>query len=156
MVAVGTRQAPGLETIGVDDERDLEMEGFLVFTDPIKADAARALARLDRLGVRVKIITGDNDRVAQHACAGLGLPVAGVVTSAELERMDDAELARRLPSTTIFARVTPEQKSRVIRAQRRLGVEVGFLGDGVNDAVALHDSDVGSGSPSPAWTATIA
>jgi len=143
VVAVGTRQAPRLQAIGVADERDLELAGFLVFTDPIKADAAASLARLDRLGVRVKIVTGDNDRVAQHACAALGLPVSGVLTGADLERMDEAELARRLPETTIFARVTPAQKSRVIKAQRRLGVEVGFLGDGVNDAVALHDSDVG-------------
>jgi P-type Mg2+ transporter len=143
VVAVATRQAPGLEAIGVDDERGLELAGFLVFTDPIKADAAEALARLDRLGVRVKIVTGDNDRVAQHACAALGLRVDGVLTGAELDPMDDAELARRLPSTTIFARVTPEQKQRVIHAQRGLGVEVGFLGDGVNDAVALHGSDVG-------------
>jgi Mg2+-importing ATPase len=143
VVAVATRQAPGLRTIGAADERDLELAGFLVFTDPIKADAAESLARLDRLGVRVKIVTGDNDRVAQHACAALGLPVSGVLTGADLAGMDDAELARRLPSTTIFARVTPEQKSRVIRAQRHLGVEVGFMGDGVNDAVALHHADVG-------------
>jgi P-type Mg2+ transporter len=143
VVAVGTRPAPGLEAIGLADERDLQLAGFLVFTDPIKADAADSLARLDRLGVRVKIVTGDNDRVAQHACSALGLRVEGVMTGAELEGMDDAELARRLPATTVFARVTPEQKSRVIRAQRHLGVEVGFLGDGVNDAVALHDSDVG-------------
>jgi P-type Mg2+ transporter len=143
VVAVAARPAPGLDAIGVADERDLELTGFLVFTDPIKADAAESLMRLDRLGVRVKIVTGDNDRVAQHACAALGLPVAGVLTGAELVGMDDAELARRLPSTNIFARVTPEQKSRVIRAQRHLGVEVGFMGDGVNDAVALHGADVG-------------
>jgi Mg2+-importing ATPase len=143
VVGVATRQAPGLEKIGVDDERDLELEGFLVFTDPIKADAAESLARLDRLGVRVKVITGDNDRVAQHACAALGVAVEGILTGAELDGIDDRELARRLPSTTIFARVTPAQKSRVIRAQRQLGVDVGFLGDGVNDAVALHDADVG-------------
>ena len=143
VVAVATRQGAGLQAIGADDERYLELAGFLVFTDPIKADAAESLARLDRLGVCVKIVTGDNDRVARHACAALGLPVAGVLTGAELGQMDDAELAMRLPSTTIFARVTPDQKSRVIRAQRHLGTEVGFLGDGVNDAVALHHADVG-------------
>ncbi|HSR24072.1 MAG TPA: HAD-IC family P-type ATPase, partial [Candidatus Eisenbacteria bacterium] len=115
----------------------------LVFTDPIKASARDSLARLDRLGVRVKILTGDNDRVARHACATLGRPVEAVITGAELERMDDRELAGRLGSTTIFARVTPDQKLRVIRAQRGAGIEVGFLGDGVNDAVALHGCDVG-------------
>jgi len=70
VVAVGARQAPGVETIGPEEERDLDLAGFLVFTDPIKADAANSLARLDRLGVRVKIVTGDNDRVAQHASRG--------------------------------------------------------------------------------------
>jgi Mg2+-importing ATPase len=98
---------------------------------------------LDRLGVRVRVLTGDNDRVARHACAALGLPVDGVLTGAELERMDDRELADRLPATTVFARVSPDQKQRVIRAQRSLGVDVGFMGDGVNDAVALHGADVG-------------
>jgi P-type Mg2+ transporter len=143
VVAVGTRSAGGLEKISPEDERDLKLAGFLVFTDPIKAGAAESLARLDRLGVTVKIITGDNDRVAQHACAALGLTVAGVITGAELDHIDDSELARRLPSTTVFARVTPEQKARVLQAQRQLGVDVGFLGDGVNDAVALHEADVG-------------
>ena len=143
VVAIGSREAPGVETISPDDERDLELAGFLIFTDPIKADAADALARLDRLGVRVKIVTGDNDRVAQHACAALGLPVDGIMTGAELEAIDDKALAQRLASTTIFARVTPEQKSRLIRLQRHLGVDVAFLGDGVNDAVALHHADVG-------------
>jgi len=143
VVAVAIRQAPGLQAIQAADERGLELAGFLVFNDPMKAGAADSLARLARLGVGVKIVTGDNDRVAQHACAALGLPVTGVLTGAELDLMDEAELARRLPATTIFARVTPEQKSRVIRAQRRLGGEVGFLGDGVNDAVALHHADVG-------------
>lgn len=92
---------------------------------------------------RVPTATGDNDRVAQHACAALGLPVEGIMTGVELQAIDDKELAQRLPSTTIFARVTPEQKSRIIRLQRCLGVDVAFLGDGVNDAVALHQADVG-------------
>jgi Mg2+-importing ATPase len=143
VVAVGVRAAGDLDAISPADEHDLELAGFLVFTDPIKADAADALAQLDRLGVRVKIITGDNDRVARHACGALGLHVAGVLTGAELELMDDAELQHRLPATSVFARVTPEQKSRVIRAQRQLGTDVAFLGDGVNDAVALHQADVG-------------
>ena len=91
----------------------------------------------------MKVITGDNDRVAQKVCADIGLTVDGTLTGAELDRLDDAQLAAALPQTTIFARVTPEQKSRIIKAQRALGRDVGFLGDGVNDAVALHDADVG-------------
>jgi len=143
VVAVGTRQAQDLDRLAAADERGLELAGFLVFTDPIKAGARESLERLDRLGVRVRILTGDNDRVARHACAALGLAVDGVLTGAELEPIDDRELADRLPATTVFARVSPDQKQRVIRVQRALGVEVGFMGDGVNDAVALHGADVG-------------
>jgi P-type Mg2+ transporter len=108
-----------------------------------KADAADALARLQALDIDVKVVTGDNDRVAAKVCAELGLQVRGILTGAELDGLDDAALAEALPQTTIFARVTPEQKSRVIKLQRELGATVGFLGDGVNDAVALHDADVG-------------
>jgi Mg2+-importing ATPase len=89
------------------------------------------------------VITGDNDRVAGKLCADLGLPVRGTLTGAQLDALDDEGLAAALPETTVFARVTPEQKSRVINAQRALGATVGFMGDGVNDAVALHDADVG-------------
>jgi P-type Mg2+ transporter len=122
---------------------DGRLAGFLSFVDPPKADAAAALRRLAELDVDVKLITGDNDRVAGKVCSDLGLQVAGVLLGSQLETLDDAGLAAALPNTTIFARVTPEQKSRVIDAQRALGATVGFLGDGVNDAVALHDADVG-------------
>src|SRR5581483_3872338 len=111
--------------------------------DPPKADAAQALARLRDLHVEVKVITGDNDRVAAKVCGDLGLDVLGTLTGAALDELDDDALEAALPQTTIFARVTPEQKSRVIKAQRAIGTTVGFMGDGVNDAVALHDADVG-------------
>jgi P-type Mg2+ transporter len=143
VVAVATRAADGRTQLTRDDERDLTLAGYLTFVDRPKADAAEALTRLARLSVEVKVITGDNDLVAKKVCEDLGLRVSGAMTGSELEGLDDDELARRLPQTTIFARVTPEQKSRVIRAQRQLGADVGFLGDGVNDAVALHDADAG-------------
>jgi len=143
VVAVATRAADGHTELTPDDERDLRLAGFLAFLDPPKPDAADALARLDRLGVEVKVITGDNAVVADKVCHDIGLKVLGTITGAELDALDDEQLARRLPHTTIFARVTPEQKSRVIKAQRKLGADVGFLGDGVNDAVALHDADAG-------------
>jgi Mg2+-importing ATPase len=133
----------GTATLGADDERGLALAGFLTFLDPPKPDAAAALARLRALEVEMKVITGDNDRVAAKVCADLGLEVRGTLTGVQLDALDDDALAAALPATTIFARVTPEQKSRVIRAQRTLGDTVGFLGDGVNDAVALHDADVG-------------
>ncbi len=143
LVAVATRPARELKAIGPQDERDLELAGFLCFVDPLKAGAGASLRRLATLGVRVTIVTGDNERVAQKICRDLGLKDGQAVTGAQLEKMDDRQLAAVLPETTIFARVTPEQKSRVIKAQRALGADVGFLGDGVNDAVALHDADVG-------------
>jgi len=143
VVAVATRAAEGQTELTPDDERDLELAGFLTFLDPPKPDAADALAQLDRLGVEVKVITGDNAMVASKVCQDIGLNVLGTITGAELDELDDERLAHRLPKTTIFARVTPEQKSRVIKAQQRLGADVGFLGDGVNDAVALHDADAG-------------
>jgi Mg2+-importing ATPase len=143
VIAVATRSAEGRTTLNADDERDLDLTGFLTFVDRPKADAQEALERLKVLDVQVKIITGDNDRVAQKVCADIGLAVEGTLTGAQLDQLDDAQLAAALPGTTIFARVTPEQKSRLIKAERALGSTVGFLGDGVNDAVALHDADVG-------------
>ena len=125
------------------DERDLRLAGFLVFQDAPKARAAAALARLRDLGVEVKVVTGDNPAVATSICERLGLPVSGVLTGADLDRLADEELTRALPRTTVFARVSPEQKARVVRAQRGCGEDVAFLGDGVNDAVALHAADIG-------------
>jgi P-type Mg2+ transporter len=142
VVAVATRPFSG-KVLTQADERALHLEGFLCFTDPPKPDAARSLRRLARLGVRVKVITGDNGQVAEHLCRELGLDPGHAVTGTELAAMDDDDLIAALPRTTVFARVTPEQKSRIIRAQRSLHSEVGFLGDGVNDAIALHDADVG-------------
>ena len=121
VVAVATRAADGQTTLTPDDEHDLQLEGFLTFLDPPKPDAAEALARLDRLGVEVKVITGDNAVVANKVCHDIGLNVRGVVTGAELEALDDEQLAHLLPHTTIFARVTPEQKSRVIKAGQGSG-----------------------------------
>jgi len=143
VIAVATRPADGRTTVTAEDEHDLTPAGFLTFIDRPKADAADALARLARLDVAVKIITGDNDRVAEKVCQDIGLKVEGTLTGPEIERLDDTQLAKVLAHTTIFARVTPEQKSRIVKAQRALGSTVGFLGDGVNDAVALHDADVG-------------
>ncbi|HUL99389.1 MAG TPA: magnesium-translocating P-type ATPase, partial [Mycobacterium sp.] len=143
VIAVATREAHTVRTVAPSDEHDLVLAGFLTFVDPPKRGASTSLARLHRLGMAVKVVTGDNERVAQRVCADLGVHVGGTLTGAALERMSDEELTRALPQTTIFARVSPDQKSRIIRLQQKLGTDVGFLGDGVNDAVALHDADVG-------------
>ena len=143
VVAVATREATGLTAITPAEERDLIPAGLLVFADPPKADAASALVRLQQLGITVKILTGDNELVAQKVCRDLGIAASGALTGTALGQMSDQEATAALATTTIFARVSPEQKARLIRLQRQLGLDVGFLGDGVNDAVALHDADVG-------------
>jgi len=142
VVAVASR-AVTLERLSRDDEHDFSLDGFLCFTDPAKPDVTESLARLARLGITVKIVTGDNGQVAARLCQDVGLDPGTVLTGTEIAALDDAALLARLPETTVFARVTPEQKSRIILAQRSLGADVGFLGDGVNDAIALHDADVG-------------
>jgi Mg2+-importing ATPase len=143
VVAVAARDAGDLSAVSATDERDLTLAGFLTFVDRVKPDAGAAIKRLARLGVTVKIVTGDNDQVARKVCSDLKMPVSGVLTGNAVEAMSDEQLAAAIAGTTIFARVTPEQKSRLIRLQRKQGADVGFLGDGVNDAIALHDADVG-------------
>ncbi len=143
VVGVATRDATGLDHVDPEDEHDLELAGFLTFADPPKRDAAASLARLKDLGIAVRIVTGDNVRVAGKVCVDLGVDLHDTLDGAQMEAMTDQELASAIDSTTIFARVTPEQKSRVIRLARNRGLDVGYMGDGVNDAVALHDADVG-------------
>jgi P-type Mg2+ transporter len=143
VVAVASRPAPGCTAISASDEHDLVLAGFLVFLDQPKPDAAEALRRLADLGITVKVATGDNPLVAEKVCADLGLPSGGTLTGADIDALDDDALAAAADSGTIFARISPEQKARLIRLLRRRGRAVGFLGDGVNDALALHAADVG-------------
>ncbi|HEX9066439.1 MAG TPA: magnesium-translocating P-type ATPase [Streptosporangiaceae bacterium] len=144
VVAVAWRPAGRLTTtLDPADERDLRLAGLLVFLDAAKPTAGPALARLARLGVRVKVVTGDNAAVAAKVCADLGLPVGGALTGADVDGMTDDDLAAAIETTTVFARVSPEHKARIVKLQRRTGEDVAFLGDGVNDALALHAADVG-------------
>lgn len=143
VVAVAERECGADAALAAPGDRDFVLRGFVAFSDPVKADAAQSLDRLRRLGIDVRVVTGDNERVAGKVCRDLGMDVAGTLTGAQIDALDDAQLEGVLAQTTIFARVTPEQKLRVVRAARRAGNDVGFLGDGVNDAVALHAADVG-------------
>jgi Mg2+-importing ATPase len=143
VIAVATRPAPGLVAPTASDECELELVGLLVFLDPPKPEAATALARLDALGVKVKVVTGDSPVVAQHVGRELGLAPGRALTGADLDTMSDAELTAAIPGTSVFARVGPEQKARIVHLQRTSGGDVAFLGDGVNDALALHAADVG-------------
>jgi Mg2+-importing ATPase len=143
VVALAVRDGTGMDEVSPKDETGLTLKGFLTFLDPPKPDAADSLARLATLGIDVKIVTGDNERVAQKVCNDLGLPAGEVVNGSSIDALSDEELRAKIPATTIFARVTPEQKSRIILQARAGGIDVGYMGDGVNDAVALHDADVG-------------
>jgi Mg2+-importing ATPase len=143
VVAVASRTADGVQKLSADDEHGLTLDGFLVFLDPPKASAAASIERLAKLGLRVKIVTGDNAIVARSVCGSLGIPADKVLTGDDLDGMDDAALDAQVDDVSIFARVSPEQKARVLRAQRNAGSAVAFLGDGVNDALALHHADVG-------------
>ncbi|MFC7424843.1 magnesium-translocating P-type ATPase [Nocardia tengchongensis] len=143
VVAVATRSAVGTAALTTAEETGLRLAGFLVFLDPPKSTAGAAITRLTSLGIAVKVITGDHPGVAAQVCERLGLRLDGTLSGTDIDRLTDAELAGRLGATTIFARIDPEQKARIVRAQRSLGVDVAFLGDGVNDALALHAADVG-------------
>ena len=126
-----------------DDESDLTLLGLLVFTDPPKRDAAQAIAKLQQLGVEMKILTGDNELVAKKTCESLGVAVKRIVTGRELTSMSWAEFKSMTEETTIFARVSPEQKLDIIKALKENGHVVGYMGDGVNDAPALYEADAG-------------
>jgi len=143
VVAVATRSAEGVETLGAEDEQGFELVGFLTFADRPKADAGASIVQLEKLGIEVKIITGDNGLVAAKVCADIGVDCTGVLSGTEVGALDDDQLEAAILTTTVFARISPDQKSRIIKVARRTGKDVAFLGDGVNDAVALHHADVG-------------
>ncbi|WP_349898143.1 magnesium-translocating P-type ATPase [Parafrigoribacterium soli] len=143
VVAVATRRMNGQTTLNVSDERELSLAGFIVFLDQPKADAKESLDRLAALGITVKIATGDNARVAEKVCTDLGIVSGGTLSGTQIDAMSDEELVVAARQSSIFARVSPEQKGRLITALRTSGRAVGFLGDGVNDALALHRADLG-------------
>lgn len=125
------------------DESELDFAGYAVFLDPPKASAKAAIHALGGAGVAVKLLTGDNERVTRHVCAELDITVTGLLTGDELQTMGEEALHARLTDVNVFCRVTPQQKERVLSTFKRSGRVVGFLGDGVNDASAIHTADVG-------------
>jgi P-type Mg2+ transporter len=134
---------PEDRTYTVDDERELVLSGYIAFLDPPKETAREAIAALREHGVSVKIITGDNEVVTKKICKEVGLQIEHAVLGKDLEKLSDAQLEETAERTTIFTKMSPVQKSRVIRALQRNDHTVGYLGDGINDAAALKDADVG-------------
>ncbi len=135
--------AAGATPYGKVDEQDLILRGYVAFLDPPKDGAAAAIAELQRHGVAVKVVTGDNDLVARKICKEVGLSTEFVVMGDEVEKMSAEQLADAAEQATLFARVSPAHKQRIIKALQSRKHTVGFMGDGINDAPALHAADVG-------------
>ncbi|HEY5374209.1 MAG TPA: magnesium-translocating P-type ATPase, partial [Polyangiaceae bacterium] len=125
------------------DERDLVLAGFIAFSDPARPDAAETLAKLAEEGIRVCVLTGDNELVTRQICEQVGVPVGQILLGSELGKLSDSALFHEVETTRVFARVLPAQKNRILRALKARGHVVGFLGDGINDAPCLHAADVG-------------
>lgn len=144
VIAVAYKREPlRHDPFTVKDESDLILAGFVDFLDPPKETAAPAIQALKEDGVRVKVLTGDNELVTRHICKDVGLPIEQLALGSDIEAMDDGALADLADRTTVFAKVSPAQKARIVKALKSRGHTVGFLGDGINDAPALREADVG-------------
>jgi Mg2+-importing ATPase len=144
VLGLATKKVNGRsENYSQADEKALNFAGFLLFFDPPKADVKQVIVDLAKRGVQIKIITGDNQKVARHVAEAVKLPLQGVLTGSQLNEMRDEALWHLAERTTLFAEVDPNQKERIILALQKTGHVVGYMGDGINDAPALHTADVG-------------
>jgi Mg2+-importing ATPase len=143
LLGVAVRDMGTARSVSRQDEREMTFLGFLVFLDPPKEETAGTIAHLRQLGVSLKVITGDNRLVASHVMEAAGLARARIMTGREVQETSSEALLKRVTETDIFAEVEPNQKERIILALRKAGHVVGYMGDGINDASALHAADVG-------------
>ena len=143
VLAVATRKVAAKAHFTRDDEQNMMFRGLLVFYDPPKADASRTIRDLNKLGISIKVISGDNRYVTAHLAEAVGLNAKSMITGEELATLRDEALWHRAPRTDLFVEIDPQQKERIVRALQRTGHSVGYLGDGINDAPALHAADVG-------------
>lgn len=143
ILAVASRAMPNQAAYCPADERELTLAGFLAFSDPLRDDAAAAIRALRHDGVQVKILTGDSELVTRHVCRQVDLDDSATLLGHDLDSMSDQALAHAAEQTVVFARLSPQQKNRVILALKHRGHVVGYLGDGINDAPSLHSADVG-------------
>ena len=143
VLGVAYRDVPSRPAYGKEDESDLVLLGYVAFLDPPKETAKAAIAALRAHGVNVKILTGDNELVTKKICKHVGLRSRHLLLGKDVARLDDAKLAEAVEQTSVFARLSPTDKERIIRSLRARGHVVGFMGDGINDAAALREADVG-------------
>ena len=143
VLAVAHKPLETQTLISKEDESDLILKGYIAFLDPPKDSAGKAIGALQQHGVTVKVLTGDNALVTRKVCREVGLTADDILVGSKVEAMTDDELAEAAERTHIFARLSPAHKQRIIRALQHKGHVVGFMGDGVNDAPALHVADVG-------------
>jgi P-type Mg2+ transporter len=143
VLAVATKKLDVRASYSKADERDLVLTGYIAFLDPPKDTAAKAITALRQHGVTVKVLTGDNDLVTRKVCTEVGINAEKIVLGREVEAMSDAQLSETVSTSDVFARLSPSHKQRVVKALQKRGNVVGFMGDGINDAPALHVADVG-------------
>jgi len=143
VLAIAYREVEQKPRYTPDDETGLILSGFVSFADPVLPDAAESLRALARDGVSVKILSGDNELVARHVCEQVGLDAREIVTGAQVDKLDQDALGIVAERVSVFARVSPAQKHRIVLALKARRAVVGFLGDGINDAPSLHAADVG-------------
>ncbi|MFH1171679.1 MAG: magnesium-translocating P-type ATPase [bacterium] len=143
VLAIAVKQFSGSAPVTIEGESNMHFLGFLAFLDPPKEGVRVAIDNLETLGVEMKILTGDSDLLTQKICRDIDIPVRGMLIGTEIAKMNNDDLQRRARTTTIFARLTPDQKERIILLLKKDGRTVGYLGDGVNDTPALRSADVG-------------
>jgi len=143
VLAVAYRTVPSGLNFESQDEKELTFAGFIAFLDPPKESAKEAISQLENSGVKLKIITGDNELVSRNICNQLNFKISGAISGEKIEALNDLELEKTIENINLFVRVTPLQKERVIKALRKNNHTVGFLGDGINDAPSIKIADVG-------------
>ena len=143
VLGLALKDCPPRERYGRADEQGMTSAGFLLFLDPIKPEITVTLADLARLGIGIKIVTGDNRFVASHVAEAIGLDGRALLTGEDMQSLSHPALWHRVDRTDVFAEVDPQQKELIVRALQRAGHAVGYLGDGINDAPALYEADVG-------------
>ncbi len=143
IVAIAEKEINKKEDYSWDDVKDLRFLGYLSFLDIPKTSAKEALMKLNKLNISIKVITGDNEIIAQKVCKEVGMNVAGVLTGPQMDKLTDEDLRKKVEQANLFTRVSPTQKLKIIQTLRDIGHTVGFMGDGINDIPALRSADVG-------------